>query len=149
MTPGAPLLPRPVLLVEDDPDDAELTFRALKKARVANPVDHVQDGEAALDYLDVRRTRPGRTDFPVLILLDLKLPKLSGYEVLNRLDGEGVLKDLPVIVVTSSKRQEDVLEGYSLGIRSFVRKPVDFRKLGDAAAKLGIGWMLVEKPSTS
>lgn len=135
---------RPILLVEDDPDDAELTVHALRKAHVANPVDVMVDGESALHYLKVRLSHLGRADFPVLILLDLKLPKVSGYEILAQLEADGVLQKLPVIVVTSSKRQEDLLEGYSLGIKSFIRKPVDFRKLGDVVWKLGIHWLLLD-----
>jgi two-component system response regulator len=135
---------RPILLVEDDPGDAELTLRALRKAHVANPVDVVIDGERALHYLKVRRTHMGRHEFPVLILLDLNLPKVTGFEVLNQLDAEGSLRSFPVIVVTSSKRQEDLVESYSLGVKSFIRKPVDFRKLREAVAKLGIHWLLLD-----
>ena len=144
MVPGEPVQARPILLVEDDPDDAELTVRALRKAHVANPVDVMVDGELALRYLKVRLSHLGRAEFPVLILLDLQLPKVTGFEILTQLEADGVLQKLPVIVVTSSKRQEDLLEGYSLGIKSFIRKPVDFRKLGDAVAKLGIHWLLVD-----
>jgi len=144
MAPGRIPQGRPILLVEDNRDDAELTIRALRKAHIANPVDVVGDGELALHYLKVRLSHVSRYEFPVLILLDLKLPKLSGYEVLNRLDADGTLRKLPVIVVTSSKRQEDLLEGYSLGVQSFLRKPVDFRKLGGAVAKLGVRWVLLD-----
>lgn len=144
MTFGADIPARPILVVEDDPDDAELTVRALRKAHVANPIDVVNDGELALHYLKVRRTHVGRFEFPILMLLDLKLPKVSGYEVLQRLDADGSLKELPVVVVTSSKRQEDLVEGYSLGIKSFVRKPVDMMKLAEAVVKIGIHWLLVD-----
>lgn len=136
MTPGVQAPIRPILLVEDSPEDAELTIRALQKARVANPVEVVGDGEAALNYLRVRR--------PVLILLDLKLPKVDGFDVLVRLETEGTLKEMPVIVVTSSREQEDVLQSYSLGVRAFVRKPIDLLQLQDAVVKLDVRWMLVD-----
>lgn len=128
-----------ILLVEDDPDDAELALRALRKARVINPVEVVTDGETALRVLQTRRP------LPVLLLLDLKLPKVSGYEVLNRLEADGLLKQLAVIVVTSSKRQMDLVEGYSLGIHTFLRKPVDAPRLAEAVSRLGVSWLLVEK----
>jgi two-component system, response regulator len=134
---------RPILLVEDSSEDAELTLRALKKAHVANPVDLVTDGVAALDYLKARR--PRLSDFPILVLLDLKLPKLDGFDVLIRLQQEEELRAVPVIVVTSSQEQEHVLESYSLGVRAFVRKPVALAPLSDAISRLGIQWLLVTK----
>jgi two-component system response regulator len=136
--------PRPILLVADDPHDVDLTIRALRKAHVSNPIDVVVDGDRALHYLKVRRTHIGRHEFPVLILLDLQLPKVTGLEMLKRLDADGPLRNLPVIVVTSSKRQEDQIESYSLGVRSFIRKPVDFRKFRDAVPKLGVHWLLLD-----
>lgn len=147
MTPGDTAAVRPILLVEDRPEDAELTIRALKQASVLNPVDVVGDGELALQYLRVRRFHVSRFDFPVLILLDLKLPKLDGFGVLTRLEAEGTLQELPVIVVTSSKEQEAALASYSLGVRAFIRKPIDFASLRDAVLKLKLHWMLVaEEP---
>lgn len=138
---------RPILLVEDSPEDAELIRRVLKKAHIANPVDIVGDGVLALNYLRVRQAHLTRGEFPILVLLDLQLPKMDGFEVLLKMQEETTLRELPVIVVTSSQDQEDVLRSYTLGVRSFVRKPVEFGPFSRAISKLGIQWLLVTEPT--
>lgn len=137
-----------ILLVEDSPEDAELIRRVLKKAHIANPVDVVGDGVLALDYLRIRQSHLTRGEFPILVLLDLQLPKMDGFEVLLRMQEEVILRELPVIVVTSSQDQEDVLQSYALGVRSFVRKPVEFGPFSQAIAKLGIHWLLVAEATS-
>lgn len=124
-----------------------MTQRVLKKAHIANPVDVVGDGVLALNYLRVRQSHLTRGEFPVLVLLDLQLPGMDGFELLLRMQEEATLRELPVIVVTSSQDQEDVLRSYTLGARSFVRKPVEVVPFSRAVAKLGIQWLLVAEPS--
>jgi two-component system response regulator len=129
-----------ILLVEDNPDDEELTLLAFKKCNVANEVVVVRDGEEALDYLFGTGAHAGRdlSVMPTVILLDLKLPKLDGLEVLKRLRANERTRRLPVVILTSSREQQDVIESYNLGANSYVRKPVDFVQFIEATKQLGL-----------
>jgi two-component system response regulator len=130
-----------ILLVEDNPDDVELTLRALRKGAVRCQVDVAADGVAALDYL----LGPQETPLPAFVLLDLKLPKLSGHEVLERIRREPRTRLLPVVVLTSSREKADLERCYALGANSYVRKPVDFDAFMAAAQKLGAYWLEVNE----
>jgi len=129
-----------ILLVEDNPDDEKLTLRALKKNNVANPVTVARDGQEALDYL----LRPGQS-LPALILLDLKLPRISGLEVLKRLRADPERKLAPVVILTSSKEESDLVQGYALGANSYIRKPVDFEQFSEAVRQLGMYWLVLNE----
>ena len=134
-----------ILLVEDNPDDVELTLRAFEQANVANDVRVVRDGVEALDYLLARgehRGRPPEHD-PQLVLLDLKLPKVGGLEVLRALRSQERTATLPVVVLTSSQEERDVVESYRLGANSYVRKPVDFAEFIEATRQLGLYWLVL------
>jgi len=137
-----------ILLVEDNPKDEELTLRALKKSKVLNPVVVARDGVAALDYLFARGAHAGRApaELPQLVLLDLKLPKLDGLEVLKQIRLDELTKLLPVVILTSSVEDEDVLRGYSLGANSYVRKPVEFGAFVEAVSNLGLYWLMLNRP---
>lgn len=137
----------PILVVEDDPDDRALILRALKKFNVKNEIAMVRDGLEALDYL----FRTGRYEDreaanPVVVLLDLKLPKIDGLEVLRRIREDERSKLVPVVVLTSSDEEEDVLRSYELGCNSYVRKPVEFGNFSQAVSQLGLYWMLLNEP---
>ena len=134
----------PILLVEDSPDDVELTLRALRKNKIANEVITVGDGVEAIAYLDL--VRAGKRAFPSLVLLDLKLPRIDGLEVLRNMRGDGLTRLLPVVILTSSREERDRIEGYSLGANSFVQKPVDFGEFVDAVRQVGLYWLLVNEP---
>lgn len=133
---------RPILLVEDNPDDEALTLRAFAKNRIANEVVVARDGVEALDYL-FGPAHDGQTDnpMPALILLDLKLPRMDGLEVLRRIRADGRTRLLPVVILTTSREQQDIYEAYSLGANSYIRKPVDFEKFIQAVGQLGIYWL--------
>jgi two-component system response regulator len=137
-----------ILLVEDNPDDVELTLRAFKRANIYNKVVVLQDGAEALDYLLGTGSHVGRdvTKIPAVILLDLKLPKVDGLEVLRRIRSHGPTQLIPVVILTSSKEQQDVIAGYKLGANSYIRKPVDFTKFYDAVQKLGMYWLVLNQP---
>jgi CheY-like chemotaxis protein len=137
-----------ILLVEDNPDDVELTLRALKKSNVLNEVVVMRDGQEALDYLFGTGSYSGRdpSKMPELILLDLKLPKIDGLEVLKRLRADGRTKLLPVVILTSSKEEKDLINSYKLGANSYVQKPVDFNQFIDAARQLGLYWLVLNVP---
>lgn len=137
-----------ILLVEDNATDAELCIRALKKHNLANRLVWVKDGAEALDFLFARGAYSGRSPNgpPRVVLLDLRLPKVDGFEVLRQLRSDAVLKLIPVVVLTSSKEDRDVVESYRLGANSFVPKPVEFGEFSDAVARLGLYWLLVNKP---
>ncbi len=136
-----------ILLVEDNPDDVALTLRALKKNNIKNMVVVAKDGVEALDYLFGTGQHQGRDprDKPQLILLDLKLPKVDGLEVLQRLRQDDRTRLLPVVILTSSKEQRDLVEGYSLGANSYIRKPVDFDQFIEAVRQLGLYWMVLNE----
>ncbi len=125
-------------MVEDNPDDVVLTLRALKKNNILNEVVVKSDGVEALDYL----LGPESRDLPVVVLLDIKMPRLDGLEVLQRLRAEERTRLLPVVILTSSKEECDILNGYKLGANSYVRKPVDFEQFNEAVKHLGLYWLL-------
>lgn len=142
---------RPILLVEDNPDDQTLTLRAFKKSNIVNQVVVVRDGVEALDYLFGRGSHAGRdlSVQPALIMLDLKLPKVSGLEVLQALRDDSRTKMLPVVIFTSSKEQEDLVSGYGLGANGYVRKPVGSEEFFQAVQTLGLYWLIVNEPPPS
>jgi CheY-like chemotaxis protein len=137
-----------ILLVEDNFDDVALTLRALKKNNIANEVHVARDGAEALDYLFRTGTQASRDLASViaLVLLDLKLPKIDGLEVLRRLRGDDRTKLLPVVILTSSKEEQDLIQGYALGANSYIRKPVDFDKFTEAIRQLGLYWLVLNEP---
>ena len=136
-----------ILLVEDNPDDEELTLRALRKANIVNEVFVARDGQEALDFMFCTGKHAGREGqaIPGVILLDLKLPKLNGIDVLNRLRSDPRTKLVPVVVLTSSSEDEDMLRSYQSGANSYVRKPVEFPAFAAAVTQLGIYWMLLNE----
>jgi two-component system response regulator len=140
--------PGTILLIEDNPDDEELTKRALKESNIVNEVVVARDGVEALDYLHATGAFAGRElpRPPQLILLDLKLPKLSGLEVLERLRADGRTRLTPVVILTSSNEEEDVLASYRKGANSYVRKPIEFPRFADAMRQLGMYWLLINQP---
>ena len=139
---------RIILLVEDNTDDVELTLRSLRKNNISNEVVVACDGAQALDYLFATGAYADRDTnvMPAVILLDLKLPKIDGLEVLRRLRADERTKLLPVVIVTSSKEERDMLNGYKLGANSYVRKPVDFVQFSEAVRQLGLYWLLLNEP---
>lgn len=138
---------REILLVEDNPDDEELTVTALRKNGVVNPIVVAHDGVEALDYLFATGAFVGRdrTVKPQVVLLDLKLPKVGGFEVLEKMRGDPELDMVPVVVLTSSSEDEDVVRSYRLHANSYVRKPVDFRLFSEAVRQLGLYWLLLNE----
>ena len=141
---------RTILLVEDKLDDVELTLRSLKKHNITNEVVVAHDGAEALEYLFATGAYAGRdaSVMPTVILLDLKMPKVDGLEVLRRLRADERTKLLPVVIVTSSKEEKDMMNGYSLGANSYVRKPVDFVQFSEAVKQLGLYWLLLNELPT-
>ncbi|HTI05590.1 MAG TPA: response regulator [Gemmatimonadales bacterium] len=139
---------RKILLVEDNPDDVTLTLRALKKNNLTNDVIVATDGVEALDYLFATGAHAGRdaADTPDIILLDLKLPRVGGLEVLQKIRADARTRLLPVIILTSSTEEKDLIEGYSLGANSYVRKPVDFVEFVEATRELGLYWLVYNQP---
>jgi CheY-like chemotaxis protein len=136
-----------ILLVEDDPYDVELTLTGLSDSHLANEVVVARDGEEALNFLHRRGKFAGRTDGnPVVVLLDLKLPKVGGLEVLRQLKTDETLKMVPVVILTSSHEDRDMLEGYKLGTNAYVVKPVDFHQFVDAIRHIGAFWALINEP---
>ena len=140
-----------ILLVEDNPDDEALTLRALERNNILNEVVVARDGAEALDYLLGTGPHEGRdlSVMPTVILLDLNLPKIDGLEVLRRLRANDRTRLLPVVILTTSKEEQDRIRGYELGANSYVRKPVDFTQFVDAVKQLGIYWLLVNEPPPS
>ena len=140
--------PLEILLVEDNPQDAELTIRALKKRNLANQLIHVKDGQAALDFIFGTGPCEGRDVHaqPKVVLLDLKLPKIDGIEVLRRIRADERTKMLPVVVLTSSCEDRDVIETYQLGTNSYIVKPVDFENFSEAVSNLGLYWLVLNQP---
>jgi two-component system response regulator len=141
--------PMAILLVEDNPDDADLTIRALKKGNISNEIVLARNGAEALDYLFGTGSYAGRnpSDQPKVVLLDLKLPKVDGMEVLRRIRGDKHTHSLPVVILTSSDEQRDVVESYHLGANSYVRKPVGFAQFTEAVQQLGLYWVLINRPA--
>ncbi len=139
---------RTILLVEDNPDDVELTLRALKQYNVKNQIAVVRDGAEALDFLFASGAYAGRdtTTMPAVVILDLKLPKVDGLEVLQRLRADERTKLVPVVILTSSKEERDMVNGYKFGANSYVRKPVDFTQFVEAARLLGLYWLIINEP---
>ena len=136
-----------VLLVEDDPDDAELTLRALKKCNLANRIEVVRDGAAALDYIFAQGAFANRSqeDKPALVLLDLHLPKVGGLEVLQRIRSDDRSRDMIVVILTSSDSDEDIVEGYRLFANSYIQKPVDFKAFVATVEQVGLYWLVLNK----
>lgn len=136
-----------ILLVEDNPDDVALTLRAFKKSNILNEVIVAQDGAEALNYLFATGDYAGRDTgvMPHLILLDLKLPKMDGMEVLRRMRADARTRLLPVVILTSSKEEQDVIDGYNLGCNSYIRKPVDFAQFSEAIRQLGLYWLILNE----
>ena len=134
-----------VLLVEDNPDDEELTIRALRRANLANPVDVARDGQQAVDCL-FGTSEQAAKPVHVLIMLDLKLPRVSGLEILKRIRGEDRTRRLPVVILTSSTEDRDVINGYDLGANSYVCKPIESDAFARAVAQLGVYWLLINEP---
>lgn len=143
---GASVL-RPILLVEDNPDDIELTLIALEKTRLANPVVSVRDGEEALDFLRRQGKWAERVDQnPAVILLDKKLPKIDGHEVLKSVRADESLRHIPVVMLTSSREEKDLLRSYDLGVNAYVVKPVAFDDFMAAISDLGMFWAVLNEP---
>lgn len=138
---------KPILLVEDNPNDLELTLIALEKSQLANEVIVVRDGAEALDYLNCRGNFAKRpVGNPAVVLLDLKLPKVDGLEVLQHIRSTNTLKSMPVVMLTSSKEEQDLLRSYELGVNAYVVKPVDFQEFVGAIADLGLFWAVLNEP---
>lgn len=137
-----------ILLVEDNANDEYLTLRALKKHNIANDVVVARDGVEALHYLFGDGDHAGRDtrELPIVVLLDLKLPRVDGLEVLRRVRGDDRTRVLPVVILTSSNEERDVINGYKLGTNSYVQKPVDFSAFMDAVGQLGLYWMMLNQP---
>lgn len=137
-----------LLLVEDNPQDLELTLRALRRANLSNRIQVARDGAEALDYIFCEGVHAGRriADGPRVVLLDLKLPKIDGLEVLRRMKSDERTRMIPVVVLTSSKEQSDVVESYQLGVNSYIVKPVNFEGFAAAVSSLGLYWLLLNQP---
>jgi CheY-like chemotaxis protein len=137
-----------ILLVEDNPNDIELTLRAFEKNKLTNSIDVARDGAEALDYLFCRGPHAHRqfVPHPRVVLLDLKLPRVDGLEVLQQLKGDPRTRPIPVVVLTSSREERDVVESYQLGVNSYIVKPVDFAQFVEAVRQLGLYWLLLNEP---
>ncbi len=137
-----------ILLVEDNPDDIALTIRAFRKSNIMNEIVEAHDGSEALDYLFGTGQYAGRdlSVMPTLVLLDLKMPKVDGLEVLRQLRANERTKLLPVVILTTSKQDQDIIDGYALGANSYVRKPVDFNQFVEAVRQLGLYWFVLNEP---
>jgi two-component system response regulator len=145
------MMEKTIMLVEDNPDDEELTLRALRKASIANDVFVARDGREALDFLFGTGQHAGREPqtMPAVVLLDLKLPKLDGIDVLQRMRADPRTRLVPVVVLTSSSEDEDMLRSYQSGANSYVRKPIEFSEFAHAVTQLGMYWMLINQTPPS
>jgi CheY-like chemotaxis protein len=143
--------PVEILLVEDNPDDMELALRALRKINLTNRIEVVRDGAEALDFIFCRGPYEGRSmeNGPKLILLDLKLPKIDGLEVLQKVKSDSRTRKTPIVVLTSSREERDIVESYELGVNSYIVKPVDFEQFMEAVNQLGFYWLLLNQPPKS
>jgi len=138
---------RTILLVEDSSADAEMTIDALREARIANPIVHVEDGVEALDYLHARNAFAGRSDnVPVVVLLDIKMPRMDGIEVLQHIRAHDSTRTLPVVILSSSREERDLAASWDLGVNAYVVKPVDAGQFFDAVKTLGQFWALMNEP---
>jgi len=139
-----------ILLVEDNTHDAEMTIRSLKKVNLANKLVHVQDGEEALDFIFAKGKFSGSSpgNLPKVILLDIKMPKVDGIEVLRQIKANEKTKMIPVVIMTSSGEEQDIIASYRLGVNSYVVKPVDFEGFARAVSELGLYWLLTNRVST-
>jgi len=148
MSRGSLEMHPPILLVEDNPDDEALTIRAFTKNSIQNPIVVARDGQEALDYLYAQGNYAARNPLerPVLILLDIKLPKLNGIEVLRQIRSHDTTKLIPVVVLTTSKEEDDLVKSYSLGANSYIRKPVDFMRFMEVVKQVGIYWLMLNEP---
>ncbi len=140
-----------IVLVEDNPADAELAIRALRRSRIANQIELLEDGAEALDFIFCRGAYAHRqiTDHPKIILLDLKLPKVSGLEVLRQIKTDPRTQMIPIIVMTSSAQDSDIIESYQLGVNSYIVKPVDFEQFNKAVEQIGLYWVLMNRTPNS
>ena len=137
-----------ILLVEDNPHEAELTIRSLKKNNLANKLKHIDDGADALDFIFLRGAYAGAASFsPKLVLLDLKLPRVDGLEILRQMKADDRTKGIPVVILTSSKEERDIIESYKLGVNSYIVKPVNFESFTKSVSELGLYWLLLNQPS--
>jgi CheY-like chemotaxis protein len=137
-----------ILLVEDNPSDVELTRRALQKSRVLNDLVVVEDGQEALDYLfGGEHKGPNMNELPTLVLLDIKLPKVDGLQILKRIREDERTRRLPVVILTTSNEEQDIAQSYDLGANSYIRKPVDFTQFVDAVQHLGLYWLVINEPA--
>jgi len=137
-----------ILLVEDSPEDSELTIRALRRYKIANEIQVAEDGAEALDFLFSRGSFKDRTpsQTPKLVLLDLKLPKVSGIDVLRAIRADERTRPIPVVILTSSKEERDLIDGYKLGVNAYAQKPVDFEQFSETVRQIGLFWMLINQP---
>ncbi|TAK22066.1 MAG: response regulator [Chloroflexota bacterium] len=140
-----------ILLVEDNPADAELTLHALRRNHLSNRIYHVEDGAAALDFLFCANGYAHRRiqDAPKVVLLDLKMPLIDGLEVLRRVKSDPRTRDIPIVVLTSSNEERDVVESHRLGVNSYIVKPVDFERFSEAVRQIGLYWALLNRPPQS
>ena len=138
-----------ILLVEDNPDDLELTMHALRKENMVNLIQVARDGEEALDFLFCTGVHAGRSFDrpPKLVLLDLKLPKVDGLDVLRRMKGDSRTQAIPVVILTSSKEERDLVRSYGLGANSYIQKPVDFHQFRETVKTAGLYWLLINQPA--
>jgi len=145
------MMTKKILLVEDNPSDIELTLRAFERQKIGNEIIVAEDGKEALDYLFGTGEYSGRdiSEQPTVILLDLNLPLIDGKEVLRRIRSNELTRRLPVVILTSSKEEQDVTQSYDLGVNSYIRKPVDFNQFSEAVRQLGLYWLVINEPPPS